>query len=219
MIFTKSPTIFESNKERNLYYKIFGGYLCNEFIEGYDERIKGLISILSNPTSPLNKKLPVVSVDLDPNDIHISFDNHSIRFGQITTDHGEFADILIQSPSRKNLVAIEAKLHSDWNYDDDIKKNINRHIELKKLGLKVSFYLLIRKESFNNALGNPNSRLRNLPKDALDTMFIFWEDILDMLMGTTYEKDKKVHTFLSSQIYREYHNYVSDDNGWLIESK
>jgi hypothetical protein len=37
MLFDRSISIFESEKERNLYYKVFAGYLLNEFIPGYQD--------------------------------------------------------------------------------------------------------------------------------------------------------------------------------------
>ena len=57
MIFNSLGTHFESEKERNLYYKIFAGYFCNELISGYEDRILSLIQFLSKPVETESLKI------------------------------------------------------------------------------------------------------------------------------------------------------------------
>lgn len=53
MIFKQEADDFhqlESYKERNLYYKILGGYFFNELIDGYDHRKKQFRKLLAGVT-------------------------------------------------------------------------------------------------------------------------------------------------------------------------
>ena len=50
MLFDRSISTFESEKERNLYYKVFAGYLLNEFIPGYQDRLMSFCNVINNST-------------------------------------------------------------------------------------------------------------------------------------------------------------------------
>lgn len=57
MIFDSTADLFESYKERNVYYKIFAGYLLNELVPGHADRLRRLCSVLSTPTGPAMPQL------------------------------------------------------------------------------------------------------------------------------------------------------------------
>ena len=69
----------ESYKERNLYYKIFAGYLFNELIPGYLERKDGffnlLTSLLKNPDrfSGSEENIKDILAESRKLDAHITF--------------------------------------------------------------------------------------------------------------------------------------------------
>lgn len=88
MLFDTNRT--DSDKERNLYAKYFAGYLFNELIEGYSERVAAISDYLSEITGEGIKFAKP----------HLSFDNHAYPFS-VEADRGEFADILLHDLEKR----------------------------------------------------------------------------------------------------------------------
>lgn len=186
MIFNNPNQYFESEKERNLYYKIFAGYICNEFIKGYEDRMRKLIQVFNKPII-LNTEFKHEKIEIDINDNHISFDNHLYLFDELATDRGEFADVLIQSKSTRTIIAIEAKLHSNWSFEKDIKSNQDRLQKIEKRLSPINIYpiLLVTKKRWDGALAmenNGNSNYGQLKNAASNKCrVILWEDVLKII--------------------------------------
>jgi hypothetical protein len=200
MIFDNSLSTFESEKERNLYYKIFAGYLLNEFIPGYQDRLQSLCSLINN-SEERGKAAPKSTLKLDPTNTHISFDNHIYLFSP-NLDRGEFADILIHDELNNTIVTIEAKLHSNWSYDKDILSN-KRRLDLIQNNLpQIHLFpvLLVSRCRWENAKkmeSHQNSHYVRF-RDAPDCPFIviLWEQLNNTI------ENPDVHQFLVSQLDR-----------------
>ena len=86
MIFSTKVNDFfeeESKKERNLYYKIFAGYLFNELIPGAKNRKEKFIQFLCDiPSTDENVRvkgddyLDILN-EMKKEEIHVTFDFHS----------------------------------------------------------------------------------------------------------------------------------------------
>lgn len=129
MLFNSNPlpTVDESYKERNLYYKIFAGYIFNEFVAGYAERKERFLDLICKQENNTNYYKTKQTIEkMKHEEIHLDFDHHACQICKElnNTDRGEFADILICSQS--GLIAIEAKLYSNWTFDKDINSNRGR---------------------------------------------------------------------------------------------
>ena len=125
MLFTTKNDDFESEKERNLYYKLFAGYLFNELVTGVEGRLAAFADII-NSSPRRGQAASTKSVMLSIAATHISFDNHAYLFADLALDRGEFADILLHDRSNQVVVPIEAKVYSNWSYDKDVLANERR---------------------------------------------------------------------------------------------
>lgn len=188
MIFSLNNNAFESEKERNLYYKFFAGYFFNELIDGYSDRV----SLMNEHLSIKSKK----SIHLvNP---AISFDNHSYQLG-IGGDKGEFADILLHDPQSNTMVAIEAKYLTNWSANKDIKSNLERINAIReKLNCEVHFYILVSKtkwtsaEKMKNHKGSNYSNYQN--HYANDIGILFWEDLVQLC------KSEQVRSYMARKL-------------------
>ena len=152
MLFDTETVGFESYKERNLYYKLFAGYLFNELIEGWQSRFDSFVSLLAEPTYPETR--PLAPLLLKAGTTHVSFDNHLIQLADSATDRGEFADVLLFDSDSRALVAIEAKFLSDWDFEKDVKSNGDRLEEARrKLGASsVTSVLLVAETKWKSVV-------------------------------------------------------------------
>ena len=125
MLFSIRNDDFESEKERNLYYKFFAGYFLNEHVQGLEMRLQAFCDLLSN-CSRGGKNISQEPITLTPECAHVSFDNHGYLFSGLGTDRGEFADILVHDRSTSVVIPIEAKVHSNWSYEKDVISNERR---------------------------------------------------------------------------------------------
>lgn len=195
--------MLESHKERNFYFKVFGGCIFNELVNRdrtlvndffnkliyrYKESCNSYFHIeLKNEVIEL---LDSMARDANTSNIHVDFDHH---INQIidSKDRGELADILITTPS--GFIAIEVKLNSNWDFNKDIISNRNRinSISSNKKGVQV---LLIRKckwESCVNFQNNKGSNYKKLKDDLQENdynvpfVLVFWEDILEIVESDT----------------------------------
>lgn len=143
MIFSKSTPGLLSPKERNLYTKIFAGYLFNEFIKSptLKTRLESFLDLKphyfnKNKNDNLSLKNIIENtqncgddIDFsDPSKAHVNFDNHIIKTNN-KEEPAEYADIGIWLPKKSgenHLIAIEAKYTQNWEISSDIDSNINR---------------------------------------------------------------------------------------------
>jgi hypothetical protein len=201
MLFDSSIGDFESEKERNLYYKIFAGYLFNELIPGYSDRLAEFCHMLDHPTSR-GMAAPSQQVILNPDSTHVSFDNHLYLFEELKADRGEFADVFLHDSSNRTMVFIEAKLHSNWAYEKDIVANQRRHMQLKSLmpAVVIVPVLLVTRSRWEHAKAKESSDHSNYLQfhEDPDCAFrvLLWERIADVI------REEKVRTFLESQLCR-----------------
>jgi hypothetical protein len=201
MQFTVSDHIFESEKERNLYYKFFAGYFLNELIPGIEERLSAFASLI-NSCSRRGLAASKQEISLSSTTTHVSFDNHTYLFGSISPDRGEFADILIQDKSSRTVIAIEAKVHSDWSFDKDINSNERR---LKTLQDHMSGALFVPCLLVTRARWNECERRESLEysnykrfKDepTCRTIVLLWEELVELV------EDVAVKNFVNEQLAR-----------------
>lgn len=217
MIFGNSNADFESEKERNLYYKIFAGYFFNELIPDYEERLQQFCRLLNNPTAR-GKSAPDLLITLDPKCTHVSFDNHLYLFEQLETDRGEFADILLHDSSTRTLIAIEAKMHSNWAYDKDVESNQRRHSQLKSILPQAVIVpvLLITRSRWDHAMDKQSNEHSNYVRFQQDPRCLFrvilWEDLAAIIT------EEKVRLFLESQLSRRERGFSYVSTGtWFVQ--
>ncbi len=184
MLFEFGDQIFESEKERNLYYKFFAGYFFNELVAGYENRLQSFVDLLERSRLETGYVLKHHLI-LDPTTTHVSFDNHAYLLGE-NGDRGEFADIVLHDRGNEILIAVEAKFHSDWSYTKDIEANARR-LSLIAENLSttdVLACLLVTEAKWKEAVRmvkRPNSgfaRLSNIRGRAFAV--ITWESLLPL---------------------------------------
>jgi hypothetical protein len=201
MLFGNSRADFESEKERNLYYKIFAGYFFNELIPGYEDRLKQFCHLLDNASARGESCSPKL-ISLDPKSTHVSFDNHLYLFKELETDRGEFADIVIHDISASTIIAIEAKLHSNWSYDKDIVSNQARHAQLNSIvpATAIIPVLLVTRFRWERAKAKESSEhsnyLRFLQDPNCSFRVVLWEEIAGLIL------EERVREFLEAQLAR-----------------
>jgi len=219
MIFNNTNETFESEKERNFYYKVFAGFLFNEFIPDYELRVKTFLDFLSSPVLEGKNANIGLSQLTDFSDMHISFDNHLYLFKDIETDRGEFADILIHSKKAKTLIAIEAKLHSGWSFSKDIEVNQKRLLKIKEHipDIKIYPFLLIKESNWigvsnkSSQYGSNITKIKNYKQNL--TSIVMWED----LMRAIKPLNQKVHEYMSEQLKRQAKsNKYSFNEDWFF---
>jgi hypothetical protein len=144
MLFNGDGRVFESYKERNLYFKFFAGYFFNELIPGHEERLSFFANLVASQLRS-ERDADYAGIVLSPNSTIVSFDNHVVQFERkkrnraVGVDRGEFADILIRDLRSKVLIAIEAKYRSPLVARKDVEKNwarilqANKHIKAKSV--------------------------------------------------------------------------------------
>jgi hypothetical protein len=184
MLFDTEVVGFESYKKRNLYYKLFAGYLFNELVEGWQGRFEIFGSLLAEPTYPETR--PLAPLPLQAGTTHVSFDNHLIQLTDSAKDHGEFADVLLFDWESRALVAIKAKFLSDWEFEKDVKSNGDRLEEARRrLGASsVTSVLLVTDTRWKNVVtqqGKEKSQYRLLVENhaRYPVRVLTWEQVHD----------------------------------------
>lgn len=186
MLFDTGPAVFESEKERNLYYKVFAGYLFNEYISGVEERVSRFCAWI-NEAASRGKAAADTVISLNPATTHVSFDNHAYLFSGIDADRGEFADILIHDYSTRTVVTIEAKVHSDWSYSKDIRKNGERLKLIEAQMENVIFVpcLLVSENKWLECQRSQNHPQSNygqfMQMDDNRFRVLLWEDLVKLI--------------------------------------
>jgi hypothetical protein len=183
--------VFESYKERNLYYKFFAGYFANELIHGWETRFKSLVDLINAKYEPLGKKLI-----MSPRTTHLSFDNYIVQYLKgATCDRGEFADVYFYDQATKSGVAIEVKYLSKIKAKDVVDNSRRWH----KIESGILPLFLISE----NAPSFPGD-IQAIRKTGVP--FITWQELLKR----TGPRTKNVKTYIASMLRR---NSRSD---WMI---
>jgi len=186
VIFDLGTDVFESEKERNLYYKVFAGYLLNEYVDGFEARLDRFCEWI-NHAPHRGKAAHDIHLELAAETTHVSFDNHAYMLDNCGADRGEFADVLVHDRTTKSVVTIEAKVHSDWSYPKDIEANDARIRRIEGQMVTATFVpcLLIRKEKWEQAermQNHPQSNYRSfVERDDNRFRVLFWEDLAAMV--------------------------------------
>jgi hypothetical protein len=206
-----SLKVRESYKERNLYYKIFAGYLFNEIIDGNEERkskffnvlssvldlpdqdrFKGKVSDIRNVLSEMNNEV-----------LHVTFDYHS---AQIIDDHkknnrGEMSDILLIAKS--HFISIECKFLTDMKFEKDITEVQERiNVVSKEIEATPLQVLLMKKEKWDNSKifanksGSFYTSFQNEKAD-IPVVVLFWDELYSII-----DKDE-VRLYLEKQMARK----------------
>ena len=160
MLFEATPYIMESEKERNLYYKFFAGYFFNELVLGYQNRVNRFLErhIFNSP----QKFGPKIALNFShANKIYITFDYHAYLIDE-KSDRGEVADVLLFEPKDDLIISIEAKFLTDWKFEKDVLKNLER-LKLFKNKNKIQC-LLITEQKLKNSLNKINQPRSNFKK-------------------------------------------------------
>ena len=195
----------ESYKERNLYYKIFAGFLFNELVEHptYEVRkaefCKLLLEKIKQPESFFGDKQIAdnILIGIQSEVWKITFDYHPAQiFPEDKRDNrGEMSDILIMAG--KHMLSIECKFLSDINYDKDVIEVQDRIIKFSEhFKIEALQIFILKKDKWNNS-----KRIRKelLNKPQIPLLVLFWEDILLMIEGSKME----VADYLKLQIGRK----------------
>ena len=180
MIFEMENRGFESEKERNLYYKFFAGFYFNELIPGYEKRLRKFYSLLVKPAFQVGAIPPVLLLE-SPTSVFVSFDNQTDRFPGAQS--GEFADILVHDSNTGVLIGIEAKYLDDWDYQKDIVKNAEKlAFVAAEMGVNATLLcLLIPKAKWENVVAmeaHPGSNYRRLKEHDGTAIVLLWEDLI-----------------------------------------
>lgn len=206
MIFnTNTPNFYsiESYKERNLYYKIFAGYLLNELVPGYAERKKQFYQLLLNASQNEGRLIDPHSVaeeiinTMKTEEIHVTFDFHTAQIfdDDKRNDRGEMSDVLIISD--KHLLSIECKYGSNYGIEKDIlavQKRIKRYSEKY---IRKPLQILLLKESKWSWSAKIDGRL-DLNNYYCPIIVLFWEDLPPII------EDESVFNYLLTQLDRKF---------------
>lgn len=219
MLFNNNNIFLESDKERNLYFKVFGGCIFNELIPSNflgGIFIEKLISTYDRTCNwfeiekdiNVENKLKDLKADFYSNKLSLTFDFHLYRAINCScSDRGEMADIFISGS--KSFVAIEAKYTKCYDYDKDIEKNgariskaCNEH---QIFGIQV---LLVTKGKWTNSVNQSNKKESNYKKlynyvngnvnPKVPFILLLWEDVLDVISAD--KNMDTVHRFLANEI-------------------
>jgi len=217
LIYDNSDACFESEKERNLYYKLFAGYLFNELVLGYEGRVQAFFDLLKSPVA-IGQAAPSLPQSLDPHTTHVSFDNHLYLFHELQTDRGECADILLHDRTTGTFIAIEAKLHSNWSYEKDIKANQARHSQLMGLIPKLNIVpvLLVTEPRWEQAIKKESAEHSNYTRFSQDSKCCFrvilWEQVASII------PEPRVREFLDAQIARDRDEFFyRSTEDWFVQ--
>lgn len=190
MIFNTEVTNFyetESHKERNLYYKVFGGYLFNELLGGYLDRKNAFFEMLIancdkagfyfGDNQLAKQRLKLIS----KSDVTVTFDYH-INQGIQIKDRGEMSDVLISSNSA--FCSIECKYLSDYDYNNDIKmvqNRINQYAKQHSL-VPVQILLITKQKHYKS------KQTTKIDTIECPLVFAHWEQIMELTKGTPIER-------------------------------
>jgi hypothetical protein len=195
MIFNVSDNFetIESYKERNLYYKIFAGYLFNELIPNEDERKNKFLSLLTGILDQPKRfkgdknKISDLLTAFGKENIQATFDYHSAQIIKVhkKDDRGEMSDVLLLTKSHFN--SIECKFLENMEIKKDVR-SVQMRIEVvsEKLGLIPLQVLLMKEKKWRNSqkAGNKKDSFYTLfqnEKVTIPTIVLFWEELVSLI--------------------------------------
>jgi hypothetical protein len=119
------------------------------------------------------------------------------------------------------VIAIEAKVHSDWSYEKDIKGNEQRLRLIKdRMPPSVTFVhcLLLTKNKWDACerlkSGEQSNYRQLIESDDCRTRVILWEELLDLV------DDKRVAKYVKAQLARPSEGFGYEfDGGWFIRDR
>lgn len=201
MLFNNNNNIFlESDKERNLYYKVLGGCIFNELIPS--NRLGGIFieKLMSaylrtcywfKVENDINveNNLKKLIAEFNDNKLNVTFDFYLYRALECS-DRGELADVFISGSD--SFIAIEVKYSKDYDFNKDIETNGARILKASevynKLGIQV---LLVTKSKWSNSVKNLNQKQSNYKKlykyvnesvnPKVPFILLLWEDVFDVI--------------------------------------
>lgn len=200
---TKDFYELESYKERNLYYKIFAGYLLNEAVPGYISRKEKFLDLITNIKGDServfdsNGQVMSVIEAMKNEDISTTFDYHTAQeFKEDKRDdRGEMSDILIVSDTC--MVSVECKFGSNFSVDKDILTVQNRIKKFNGRFKRNPIQVLLLKKGKWSFSGKIKGRI-HIGELYCPIVVLFWEDI-EKIIDNGGVKD-----YLVKQLKREF---------------
>lgn len=185
----QSTDALESEKERNLYSKIFAGYFFNELVPGYERRLIELAQLLKDRRTPTFGGPLCEEFHLAPESTRVTFDFHGYILDD-RNDRGELADIFITDIKNRSAAAVEVKFLSNWNFEKDIG-SASKRFESLLASEKISSFahiLLLTQEKLKagkratRKAGSNWAKLSDAPPEY-PLVILTWEEIADCCVG------------------------------------
>lgn len=178
----QTENVIESEKERNLYSKVFAGYYFNELIPGYESRLQGFADLICGKELKFSGSIDK-QFRLSKESTHVTFDFHAYLVNK-DNDRGELADILVADIANKSAAAIEVKFLENWNFDNDIWKP-KRRIESLFKGNRLLYFVHVllvtqsKLDSVRRMATSERSHWRKLSAAELGypLVVVTWEEI------------------------------------------
>ena len=200
--------LFESYKERNLYYKIFGGYFFNEIVPGYETRISKFITLIADNRleeeriyDPM-KCADLIFSKLRNEKINVTFDYHTAQIfrDDKSKDRGEMSDVLITTKSC--MISIECKFLSNFNIGKDIFSVQDRMRKFAKQFDLIPLQILLLKKDKWFYSGKIRSRIEQESTSKKDKIIapiivVFWEEVAELIDNSV------VKEYLTKQLNRK----------------
>ncbi len=212
MLFNYGTDTFESEKERNLYYKFFAGYFFNDLVSGYERRVKSFYELLFYEYKDEENSFGDFKLHDDmeiPSSVYVTFDFHGYLLID-AKDRGELADVLIQDHQNNLFIAIEAKSLTDWNYEKDIIVNSDRIIQLKNHSENLYQVLLLTGDKLENCINKKNQNnsnwgriIKNEKDLKLPLRVITWENLFDISLEQDDDSCKEAIEFFQEHIKKK----------------
>jgi hypothetical protein len=193
---------FESEKERNLYFKFFAGYFFNELISGYEKRVENFCELINESAEEYINYSPTKKLFLSPKNTYATFDIHAYLFDSCA-DKGELADILVYDMENKTMLCIEAKFLSNWTIKKDINQNASRIVEVEKIkkGMNLIQVLLVTNEKWGNVrkqIKKDESNYRRLCDNKdVPVVILTWEKLIDLC------DDENIRNYFTNHISKK----------------
>lgn len=201
--------LLESYKERNLYYKVFGGYFFNEIIPGYEARKCKFIDLIAENRFDEErlfdpeKRVTSIFDKLRNENINVTFDYHTAQIFKEDklTDRGEMSDILITTKSC--MISIECKFFSNFEINKDIFSVQNRIRKFAKRFDLIPIQILLLKSEKWRYSGKIRTRIDQQSRSEEDSLIapiivLFWEELAELIDNSL------VKEYLLKQLSRKY---------------
>ena len=215
MLYQTDKTAIESEKERNLYTKFFGGYYFNEFISGVEKRIKDFSKLLNDKAE--EQGMGLKSICLNAKSSHITFDAHGYLFPGCKDDTYEMADVLISNPSSSLMIPIEVKYLTALSAAKDLEPWLDRLKSIQDSSpLSIVPVALMpeqkwrRAEKMKKRSGSNVRKFEDCYKNRV--ILLFWEDLLKSCV------DSRVKKYMEGMVSESKGWRYAWENGKLVKS-